>query len=72
MLDGVEADRTKLEGLLHRRMQIGKLEAFQQPQHLHILAPAMLCHARLHQAAQRGELFGQIPALQEVRPDPAR
>ena len=36
MLDGVEADRSELQGLLHRRMQIGEFEAFQEPQYLHI------------------------------------
>lgn len=63
MFDRVEADRPDLNGLLHRRMQIGEPEAFQQTQHVHILAPAMLCHGRLHQATQRGEFPGQVAAL---------
>jgi len=67
MFDRVEADRAELKGLLHRSMQIGKLEAFQQAQDLHILPTAMLCHPRLHQPAQRGELFGQVPALERCR-----
>jgi hypothetical protein len=64
MFDGVEADGPEMQGLLHRRMQIANVKAFQQPQHLHILAPAALCHARFHQATQCGELSGQVPALQ--------
>ena len=64
MLDGVEANRTELEGLLHRRMQVRKLEALQQAKNLHILAPAMLCHAAFHQPAQCGEFLGQVPALE--------
>ena len=67
MLDGVEADCAELEGLLHRRMQVRNLEALQQAQDLHILTPAMLCHAAFHQAAQRGEFLGQIPALERCR-----
>src|SRR3546814_17324271 len=64
MLDRIEAERTEMQGLRHRRMQIGEVEAFQQPQNLHVLAPAVLVHPRLHQAAQRGELDGQVPALE--------
>src|SRR5690606_2039832 len=64
MFDRVEADRSELESLLHRRMQISKLEAFQQAKNLHVLTPTMLCHAAFHQAAKRGELFRQVPALQ--------
>src|SRR3546814_3936604 len=45
-------------------MQSGEVQAFQQPQNLHGLAPAVLVHPRLHQAAQRGELAGQVPALE--------
>jgi len=63
VLDRIEADGAELKGLLHSRMQIGKLEAFQQAQNLHILAPAMLCYAGLHQAEQRGKLFWQVPIL---------
>src|SRR3546814_13834608 len=64
MLDRIEADRTEMQGLLHRRMQIGEVEAFQQPQNLHVLAPAVLVYPRLQQAAQRRELAGQVPALE--------
>ena len=64
MLDRIESDRSELDGLLHCRMEVSKLEAFQQAQDLHILTPAMLVHPRFHQPAQRGELLGQVPALQ--------
>src|SRR3546814_9259184 len=64
MLDGVEADRAKLHRLLHRRMQVRKVEALQKTEHLHVFPPAMLGHAAFHQPAQRRELVRQIPALQ--------
>lgn len=64
VLHRIEADCPHIERLLHRSVQIGKREAFQQAQYLHILAPAMLAHARLHEATQRLERLGQIPALQ--------
>lgn len=64
MLDRIEADCAELDRLLHRRMQIGELETFQQSQNLHVFPPTMLGHAAFHQPAQRGELVRQIPALQ--------
>lgn len=64
MSDRIEADGSELEGLLHRRVKVGKLKVLQQAQDLYILTPAMLGHAALHQTAQRGELFGQVPALE--------
>ena len=51
MPEVVEADCSELEGLLHCRMQVRKLEALQQAKNLHELTPAMLCHAAFHQAA---------------------
>ena len=45
-------------------MQVRKLKGFHETQHLHVLTPGMLRHAAFHQAAQRGELLGQFPALE--------
>lgn len=40
MLNGIEADSVKIDGLFHRRLEIGDGERFQQAQHLCIFAPA--------------------------------
>src|SRR3546814_15710911 len=64
MLDGVEADSSELQGLLHRRMQVRKVETLQKTENLHVLTSAMLCHAALHQPAQRGEFLWQVPPLE--------
>src|SRR3546814_116527 len=64
MLDGVEADSSELQGLLHRRMQVRKVETLQKTENLYVLTSAMLCHAALHQPAQRGEFLWQVPPLE--------
>ena len=64
VLHGVEADRAQLQGLLHGCMQVIDVEGLEQTQDLHILAAPHLEHARLHQAAQSLELFGQLPFRQ--------
>ena len=67
MLHRVEADRTAVDGVAHAGRDILDREHFQQPQHLHELALALLAHARLQQAAQRRERLGQVPAGQRRR-----
>ncbi len=64
MLDSIEADRAEPNGLLHGRVQVRKVEAFHEAQDLHIFPPAMLGHSAFHQAAQRREFLGQVPALE--------
>ena len=64
LLDGVEADRAQRQRLLDRGGHLGQLEGLHKAQDLHVLALAMLAHARLHQTAQGGEDIGQVPALQ--------
>ena len=64
MPDGFEADGPELKGLFHRPTQFSEIEVFQRSQQMHAVPPAMLRHARLHQAAQRGEFLRQIPALE--------
>lgn len=64
MLDGVEANRSELDRLFDGCMQIGKFEAFQQSQNLHVFPPPMPGHAAFHQPAQRCELVRQVPALE--------
>ena len=63
MLDGVEANRAELTGLLHSPMLLGKLKAFQQAQNLPVFPPAMFCPASFHQAAQGGAHLVQAPAM---------
>src|SRR3546814_17547753 len=55
VLDGIEADGAKIDGLFDRRLEIGEGERFQQAQYLHIFAPAMFVHAPFHQPLQRSE-----------------
>ena len=64
MLHGVEADGASRNGVTHGRRDLLDLERLHQAQDLHELALALLAHARLEQAAQRGELLGQLPAGQ--------
>src|SRR3546814_2544664 len=64
VLDGIEADGAKIDGLFDRRLEIGEGERFQQAQYLHIFAPAMFVHAPFHHPLQCRERFGQVPALQ--------
>ena len=64
MLDGIEAEGTARNGVAHGGRHILDLERLQQAQDLHILALALLAHARLQQAAQGRELLRQLPASQ--------
>lgn len=63
-MGGVEADRSQLQRFLHGSMQVIHAKGLKQAEHLHILAAPHLEHARLHQAAQGMELFGQVPFRQ--------
>lgn len=58
---GIEAERAHLQGLLSSGVQFLHAEALHKPQHPDIPAASDLKHARFHQAAQRVELFGQVP-----------
>ena len=49
LLDGVEADRAKPDGIRCRRHDGGLWERFHQPQHLDELSLAAPAHARLEQ-----------------------
>ena len=53
MLDGVEADGAHPQRGLHRHMQVGKLEHLEQPQDLHVLAPAGLEQPCLRQLRRK-------------------
>ncbi|KAG5721908.1 hypothetical protein E4T56_gene14169, partial [Termitomyces sp. T112] len=46
VLDGIEADGAKIDGLFDRRLEIGEGERFQQAQYLHIFAPAIPAKAQ--------------------------
>ena len=67
MLHCIEADHAAVDGIAHAGRDIADREHFQQPQHLDELAFALLAHARLEQAADRGECLGQVPASQRRR-----
>jgi hypothetical protein len=64
VLDGVEAHRAEAQGVPDGGMEVLEAEGLQKPQHLDILAPPHLQHARLHQAAEAVELLGQMPFRQ--------
>jgi hypothetical protein len=64
MLDRIEADHATLQRSSDGGVHIVGAEYLQQAQHLDELALARLAHARLQQAAQGRELFGQCPAGQ--------
>jgi hypothetical protein len=67
VLDGIEADRAQLKGLLHCGVQVVDVERLQQTQNLHILAASCLDHPRFHQAAQGRELRWQVSFRQGRR-----
>ena len=48
-------------------MQVGHLEALQQPQNLNVFAPARLEHPRFHQPPQGLERRRQVPSDQRRR-----
>ncbi len=65
--DRAEAHSAHLQGGLHRHMQDGEIEGLQQPQHLHVLAPARLEQSRIHQSPQGLELVPRLPVCQRRR-----
>ncbi len=62
MLDRIEADRTKSQGLADSALDVIELEGLEKAQHLDVLALARLAHARFQQTPQGGEALGQVPA----------
>ena len=64
MLHRVEGERPQPEGVPDGCVHLLLGEGLQQPEHLHELPFATPAHSGLHEAAQRGELLGEIPALQ--------
>lgn len=67
VLDGVERDRSQLEGLPCGGSDLFAGEVFEQAQNLHVLAFARLAQPRLEQAPQTHQLFGQLPAFERRR-----
>ncbi len=70
--DTIGAQRANPQRLLHGPMHDRFGEVLHQPQNLHEFplarrTPVLLAQPRLEQAAQRGELLGQVPVLQRGR-----
>jgi hypothetical protein len=64
VLHGIEADSAPRKGVAHGCRDLLDLERLHQTQDLHELTLALLAHASFEQAAQGGELLGQLPASQ--------
>ena len=64
MLDGIVADRTEAQGVLHRAVKHLEIEALQKPQDLDVFPLARLPHAGLQETAQNCKRIGKIPADQ--------
>ena len=67
VLDGVKADHAQAKGLTHTGVNLLEAERLEEAKHLDVLAPSGACHARLEQAPEGGEVFGQLPARKRRR-----
>ena len=67
LLDGIEAGRTQLDGVLDRIGDEVLVEHLHQPQHLDELPFAAVVHAGFEKAPQLQKLLRQNPALQGPR-----
>ncbi len=65
--DCIQANRSQLAGLAHRRGNVLESEVLQSSQYPHVLALAWLSQPCLEQTSQARELFGQLPARQRGR-----
>lgn len=64
VLYGIEAYRSKPQGVFDSTLNIIFTEGLHETQHLDVLPLAILAHARLQEAAQGVEVLGQFPSGQ--------
>ena len=62
MFDGVVADRTQAQGVLHRAVKHLEIEGLHKPKDLDVFPLAGLAHARLQETAQGWEGIRQFPS----------
>ena len=62
VFDGVVADRTQAQGVLHRAVKHLEIEGLHKPKDLDVFPLAGLAHARLQETAQGWEGIRQFPS----------
>ena len=70
VFDGVVADRTQAQGVLHRAVKHLEIEGLQKPKDLDVFPLAGLAYARLQETAQGLGRHQAVPIRLAARPDP--